>query len=382
MSLTPKKLILAGFAIVLLIGIPLMFFLLKQQKNTANPTASTTLSLTASTTTVNVGDTFNLDLNVDPGGVNQVSFLKLVLNYDTTKLATLDAGFSVNPWTLADGTQFTPSILQGPTYDAGTITVTISTGQDPKDAIQKLTKIATFSFQAIGATETTPTQVSFATSTQVLSIGATNQYSQNILANTNPASITINQAQPTPTPTPVITPTPTLTPSATTASPTPTIAISPNAPTCTSLTLDQTNQGTAPYTLAFTVAGSSSTSTISKATFDFGDGQTQDVTQNGGIGSNTVSIVLAHTYTVPGTYPASATLTDASGNVSSVTNCSQTITITQGTSTANTASPSGTLIAQVSPSPLPPSGPNNSIIMIGVIGIILAIIGASLLFAL
>jgi len=385
-SFTPKKLILAGFVLVLLIGIPVMFFLLKQQKNTTNVAAATVLSLSAPPAAVNVGDPVNFDINVNPGGINKVSFLKLVLNYDPTKLATIDAGFAVNSWTIANGTQFTPSILQGPTYDDGTVTITVSTGQAPEDAIQGLTntKIGTITFKAIATTDTTPTQVSFATTTQLLSIGASDQFSQNVLSNTTPASVSINAAQVIPTAIPtVVTPTPTVTPSTTaSSSPTPTVTVSANAPTCSSLTLDKIAQGVAPYTLAFTVTGNSANSTISKVTFNFGDSITQDVTQSGGIGSSSVSAVLTHIYNVPGTFTATAVLTDTNGNLSSTANCTQIVTISQGTLTTSVATPTATQIAQVSPSPLPPTGPNNTIITVGAIGIILSVVGVFLLFAL
>jgi len=390
--LTPKKLILAGFAVVLLIAIPLMFFLLKQQKNvTTTATAATVVSLSPSSSTVNTGDLVNLDINVDPRGVNKVSFIKLVLNYDATKLATLDAGFTVSSWTLADGTQFTPSILQGPTYDSGTITVTVSTGQSPQDAIQKLTKIGTLSLTAIGATQTTSTQVTFASSTQVLSIGSSDQFSQNILASTDPANVTINEVQAVPTVTPsAVTPmptssviaTPSPTPIVSALSPTPSVTVNANSPVCAAMALDKPTQGIVPYIVNFTVTGSSSASTISKVSFNFGDGLTQDVTQSGGIGGNSVNVVLAHTYSLAGTYNATAILTDALGNLSSTANCSQTITVSQNALSTAVASPTATQIAQVSPSPLPPTGPNNTVIAIGGIGLMLTIIGAFLLLAL
>jgi hypothetical protein len=75
------------------------------------------------------------------------------------------------------------------------------------------------------------------------------------------------------------------------------------APTCQSLTLSGATNGTAPYSLTFTATGTSSASTISKVTFNFGDSAIQDVPQSGGPSS--VSVQASHTYNSAGTFVTS-----------------------------------------------------------------------------
>ena len=385
-----KKILLTSFILILLLAIPITVYLVQQQQKTqSSAVAATTLTLSPASQTTTVGNTISFDVNVDPS-TNLVSFVKLSILYDATKLAKSDAGLVVSSWKGADGATFTPTILQGPTYGTGTISVTISIGVSPQNAIQKPTKIATVSFNAIGATDTAPTQITFDNQTQVRSLGSSDQFSENVLSTTNPASVNIlavNSPTPTPTATPTPTPTPTATPTTTptstptatptttpTPTPTPTTTTQQTSsdPVCSSLTLDRSTTGTAPYSVNLTLTGSSLSSTISKATFNFGDGQSLDVNQAGGIGTNSVSILQSHVYQIAGTFTATGTLTNANGNVSSG-GCSIVIT-------ANTPGASPTVIVQ-NPSPLPSTGPSE-IVTIGAIGAVLAIAGAILLFAL
>jgi hypothetical protein len=319
-------------------------------------------------------------------GSNQVSFVKLIINYDATKLATSAAGATICPTkpqdALCPNVVAFPSILQGPIYGPGTISVTLSIGGSPQNIVQAATKIATLSFQALATTDPGTTQITIDSKQgQVLSIASTDQFNENVLSSVSPANITITAAVATPTPTaePTATPTPTPTPTPTaapTAAPTAVPTASPNAqaPVCQSLTLSGPTSGTAPYSLTFTTTGTSSASTISKVTYNFGDSAIQDVPQSGNPSS--VSVQTSHTYNSGGTFIASSTLTDALGNVSSATTtCTQTITVN--------ATPTATVIAQATPKPtLPPTGPDGKILAIGTIGTILSVIGTLLFFAL
>lgn len=393
MSLSPKKLILLGFVVVLLVAIPLTVYLVQQQQKTktgAQP--ATTLKFIPSTTNAKVGDTINVDINVDPSNINQVTFLKVAVKYDPAKLSTSQTDVTINSWQTSSGSTFKPTVLAGPTVDntAGTITFTLSTGNTPQNVITAPTRVATVNFKALATTGSTPTQVSFgaAPQTDVRSLGTSDQYSEPVLSSAPP--IAINIADLTASPTPSITPSvsPTVTPSATpTVSPSPTAVVTaaPEAPVCSSLTLDRSATGTAPYAITFTVNGSSTVSNITKVTFDFGDGQNQDLTQTGGIGTQTVSAVTSHTYSTAGNYTATATLTDSNGNASVATNCTQAITISDaGTVTATptvaiTAQP--TLEASATPT-LAPTGPGNTVITVGALGAILSVLGLVILFAL
>jgi hypothetical protein len=367
-----KKILLIGFLVVLLIAIPVTVFLVQQQQKTkSSAVAATTISLLpALQDPINVNDNVDLDVQVNPATAtttNLVSLVKFTIMYDNTKLATAGAGFVPNT------TTGLPTVLRGPTYGEGTISITFSAGGDANKVIQKTTSLGTITFKAVAMTEAAPTQITFGNDTQVLSLGSTDQFNENVLAVANPAVLTIiGTATPTATPTPTVTPTPTQ-------------AI---VPTCTNLTADITS-GAIPLNTNLTVTGASSNSTISKVTFNFGDGQSQDITASGGIGTNSISVLQSHSYTTAGTFNATATLTDANNAVS--TNCSLSITAGNGGTTTTTTTTGTTTvvtaptavptpaIAQVSP--LPPSGPAD-LIKIGSLGAVIAIIGAVLLFAL
>ena len=362
-----KKLLLFGFIVVLLIAIPLTVYLVQQQQKTKSGAApATTLGFNPASKTIGVNDTVNLDVMMNPA-TNQVSFIKLIINYDETKLATAAAGSTVCPTrpndALCPNIAAFPSVLQGPIYGPGTISVTLSIGGSPQNIVQTATRIATLSFQAIASTDPGTTQITIdQPQSQVLSIASTDQFNENVLSTVSPATITITAAVSSPTPTPTPTPEPT-------ASPTP----NAQAPVCESLTLSGAATGTAPYSLTFTATGSSSASTISKVTFNFGDSAVLDEPQSGGPSS--VSVQSSHTYNSGGTFVASASLTDVLGNVSDTANCTQTITVN--------AAPTSTAIAQATPAPpLPVVGPDARILAIGTIGTILSVLGILLFFAL
>lgn len=369
-----KKILLIGFIIVLLVAIPVTVFLVQQQQKTKSAAQAATIIsiLPASQAPIGVGDVVTLNVQVNPANVNMVSLVKFTIKYDETKIATEGAGFVLNTTT----NHLTP--IQGPTYGAGTISMTLSAGGNPQAVIQQATDIGTITFRALATTDAAPTRITFGTDTQVLSLGTVDQFNENVLSSANPAVLTIIGGTPT-TPTVTAGPTPT-------TGPTPTA----NAPVCSSLVADPTS-GTAPLTTNLTVTGSSNNSTINKVTFTFGDGQSQDITSAGGIGTNSVSVLQSHVYNTAGTFNATAVLTDATDAVSSTANCSVTITVNATGSAIQqppaqqaivvTSTPTPTPVVIQQPSPLPPTGPTQ-IVQIGTIGAIAIIIGALLLFAL
>src|SRR6266568_985552 len=278
MNLNGKKLFLIGFIVVLLVGIPLTIFILQQQTNTQqHAQASTNLAFSpdssaASPIQKNVGDSIPVDVSIDPGK-NLVSFVKLEIQYDPTVLATASAGaFKAN-------TTAFPSVLEGPVYSPGKIAVTLSVGPDPTKAIQQKVTAATITFTALkGTPPGTPTLVSFTSSTQVLSIGSSDQASENVLSSATPATIVIGGSSTipsgTPTPTTIISGAPTQIPSAAptsipsnaptaipTVTPIPTSPITSGTPsnntppTCSTLTADRATTGTAPYAITLTANG-------------------------------------------------------------------------------------------------------------------------------
>ena len=375
-----KKFLFIGIIVVLLAAIPLTVYFLQQNQETRSRAqkATTLYFATPGTTTAaasvqkNMGESVPLDIIVDPG-TNQVSFIKMSISYDPTKLSLNQTnGIKQNDVSF-------PSVLEGPTFTDGNVSITLSIGADPTKVAQSPTKVATLTFTAKDTTGTTPTQVKFMDGqTQVLSIAQSDQPSENVLASTKPISVTIQPSQ-----------------STTPAGPT----VANQAPTCTSLSIDRTSSGPAPLSLTFTANGRDSDGTISKATFNFGDGPVQDMTQSGGIGTNTVSIPAAHTYNNPGTYQASAILTDNVGAVSN-SGCTQTITVTAATTTGNNppAAASQVPAAQPTATPVPvavytsapavptptikASGPGGTVVAGGVVAAIVSIVGAIMFFAL
>lgn len=375
-----KKIIVIALIALVLIGIPITIYLLQQQQEVrSRAQAASTLGFTPSSTPsspiqAKVDDVIDLKLNVDPSS-NLVSFVRLEIQYDSSKLATASGTGGTDAFE-PNKIAF-PTINEGPVYEDGKILVTLSVGSDPTKAIQTPTEIGTLHLRALAGTDT-PTQVIYGTQTQVLSIGSTDQASENVLSSSTPAVIDIV------TPTTVETPTPTVTEEPTpTDTPTPTLTEGGNAPVCTSLTADVTS-GTAPLTVNFTAVGSSPNGTINKASFDFGDNTTEDVTD--GLETASISAKIAHIYSSGGTFKASVDLTDDSGATIDSAACIQTISVAGPTATltaALTDTPTPTVAGADTPTPTIASpGPGATIIGLGAFFSVLSVIGAILFFAL
>lgn len=380
-----KRFLALGFIIVLLAAIPFTIFLLqRQQQSRSGAVKATSITFTPSSQSTTVGGNVSFDIMINPG-TNQVSFVKLSLQYDATKLGAASASGTCSESLCANASAF-PATLEGPVYSTGTTVVTLSVGADPTRVIQAPTKVGTVTFKALAPTNGTPTQITFGTDTQVLSIASADQPSENVLSTTSPAAVTIDAGAITPTvaasPTPTVVAVASTTPSPTTAT--------NQIPTCTSLTTDRTPSGASPFSVAFTANGSDTDGTISKVTFNFGDGPINDVTVGGGIGTNAVSVQQSHTYNNAGTFTATSTMTDDKGGVSTTTTCTQTVTVTAAVPTvAPTAVPTAiptavpTQVAVVTQPPaLPPTGPGDTMLLIGGLGAILTVVGGLLFFVL
>ena len=385
--LSGKKLLLLGFIVVLLVIIPLTVYLVGQQQKTRIGAApATSITFVPPSRSVTVGQPVNFEIWVDPGS-NQISFVKLVIDYDQAKLQAGASALTPN------ASAFEPA-LQDPTYTPGNISVTLSVGANPNRIIQTRTRVASLVLQALSETAGTPTRIAFdtgANQTQVLSIASADQFNENVLLLSSliPAEVTIAQAAGTPSPSP------SASPASGGTSP------ANKLPVCTGFSLDRASSGKAPYSIAFTATGNDTDGTISKVTFDFGDSPVVDETQGGGIGTNQASVQKSHTYNNPSTYTATAVFTDNDGALSSISaKCTETIKITSSTGVdggvstiATVASPTSTPAATVSETPipaistttkggLPPVGPEDKIISLGAIGAILSVLGVLLLLAL
>ncbi len=404
MNMGGKKLFLIGFLVILLVGIPLTIYLIQQNTETQIRAEKSTIltfmpdSTTAAPIQKSVGDSIPLDISVDPGK-NLVTYLKLEIQYDPEVLATDSAApFQAN-------TTAFPLVLEGPIYTPGKIAVTLSIGPDVTKAIQAKVKAATVTFKALKDTPPgTPTQVTYGISpkTQVLSMGSNDQYSEDVLSSAAPAVIAIGggvvPTQDIPTGSPMPTtemptqaPLDTPIPQPTTAPPiayptdvpyaTPTTVMptggpgGPNTnPICNSLVTDRAVNGSAPFSLTFTANGSDTDGTISKVTMNYGDGQQNDVTASGGIGTAAVNVQSSHTYNNPGTYQASAIITDSAGGISAPSeNCRQVITVSASASAQRPATQTG------NPGGIAATGSFENSIAIGAT-VLMLIIGGGLMF--
>ncbi|HUQ85704.1 MAG TPA: dockerin type I domain-containing protein [Candidatus Limnocylindrales bacterium] len=232
-----KKLLLGGILALFLIGIPAVVFLSQQQQETrSRATASTTLSFSPTSTSTsaipkNIGETVSLDVMLTPGN-NRPSFVRLEIAYDYTKLQPASSPFTIN-------TAAFPGTPDGPIVRNNTVLISVNVGSDPNNAITQVTKVGTIHFIALSPTNSVPSVVSFGSQSQILSIAAGDQASENVLSTTTPAYIAVLSA-PTATPT-TIPPTATPTPIPPTPPP-PTATPTPIPPTPTTQACGGTNQ--------------------------------------------------------------------------------------------------------------------------------------------
>jgi hypothetical protein len=164
-------------------------------------------------------------------GTNQVSVVQLEINYDATKF-----GASGATPIFQQNTAVLPVTLEGPIYSSGKVLISMSIGSDYTKAITTTSKVGTLTLQSLSTT-TTPTSISFGSLSKILSIGGSDQASENVLSATSPAYVSIAAPSPTAAPTNTPTPIPTNTPTPLpTNSPTPTRTPTPlptNTPTPT-----------------------------------------------------------------------------------------------------------------------------------------------------
>ncbi|MDE2590124.1 MAG: hypothetical protein KGL95_10740 [Patescibacteria group bacterium] len=384
-----KNLLLIGFLLVILFTIPITLYLVSNQTNNrGNASAATQMNFIPSTKTVNVGDSFTLDINLNPGQgtqSNNVAFVDLVITIPNN--LTFNKTSDNNNTGIKLGTVNGASIiaLTDPKITCATQTciMKMSLGMPPNNTVKVAQPIATLYLSAASATDPNSqgAEVSF-TGSQALSIANGDKPRDNILAQAQSAFITVNGAG-TPTPTdsggggggtPTDTPTPTTSGGGGGGG-----GGGSNAPVCSSLTADNTSATSAPATITYTAAGNSANSTIAKVSFNFGDGNVQDVTTGGGIGTNAVSVQLAHLYATTGTFTASATLTDGSG-ATSTSSCSQTVTI-GGQSGGSTPGVTTTPVP-TSTGSIPSTGPGETIMAVGLAGAAVMLVGGLFLFGL
>lgn len=367
-----KKLLLLGFGLVLLIGLPLTIFILQNQTQPVTKAAPVTKFSFNAPAQVSVGQAFDVPLVVDPGGTNQVSFVKFAFTYDPAKLDK-----AATPVTIDTALY---SILEAPAVTCTdalcTVTATISVGNNQNAIIKTTATIATIHFIAKANTETgAPTQLAFVSGqNQALSTNLTaDQAAENVFLSGIPASIVIGASGTaggsTPTDTPTLSPTDT--PAIAAATPTGvsgttgTGGTTSLAVSCDSFTADK-NSGTSPLIVTFTTVGSSTNDSITTIALNYGDSAVDQIASGSGIGTGNINNQTSHTYSANGVYTATATLTTAGGATNDPSACKQTITV-------GTASASPTALVQGNK--LPPTGPGQTILLIGLAGMALSILG-------
>jgi hypothetical protein len=216
-----KKALVFGALILVFVAIPVTIYTaLQVQETRTQAEKATTLTLTPATQTAKIDQQVNLDVNINPG-INQVDFVKLVINFDPTIFDSQSTSFTLDPNTTFQYTADTA-------VSNGQIIITLDVGSNPTDTVRSAQKIGTLSL-LVGVQNNTQEPELLAGDTQVIfnealieirSIGSTDTYQENVLSSTQPATITI-LADPTPT----LSPEPSISPEVTPS-------VSPTPPVC------------------------------------------------------------------------------------------------------------------------------------------------------
>lgn len=181
-----RKIFAFFIAIFIIVGLVITIFLVQRvQEIRSRAEKATVLSLSPPNQSVEKGERAPLEVKIDPG-VNQVSFIKFIVKFDSNKLTLTKDDFSLNQ-------SANLQIVQTPAQGNGELTVTLSVGPDPTKIIQSPTTLGVLNFlvKDVGGISGS-TQITFdETKTQVRSIGEIDVFTENVLLSTIPATITI-----------------------------------------------------------------------------------------------------------------------------------------------------------------------------------------------
>lgn len=400
MNIFKNKYFLLGNLAFLLIVIPVVLFFVKNQTSTRGSAApTTTLSFIDPTITADQCDSTKTSRLVLNPGQNVVNRVALALKWDATKF---DVVFTPNK------TAF-PDIAKDAVYppEGGSMTITLAIGADVTKAISTTTDVGTVLIKPKAPTTKVDLEVD-PVNTKIFSLSGQDGAAENVFnpGGSQPLQVAIiakscTDATVTPTVTgtppvaqngvtPTVTTVPTITSGVTpttvptvAATATPTSGVANQSPTCLNLSTSNSS-GSAPLSITLTASGRDNDGTISKATFNFGDGTQQDVTT--GLGTASVSAQLAHTYNSGGNFTSTSVFTDNSGAVS--TTCSQVIAVSGAIATIPPTATPTTEIGSISPTDTPTAtptitNPGGVSVTFGLIGgIVLAIIAGIFLLAL
>ncbi len=378
MNIFKNKYFLLGNLAFLLLAIPVVLFIVKNQTSTRGSAApTTTLSFISPSLTVDQCDQAKTSRLVLNPGENIVSTVQLALKWDKTK-------FDIN---FAPNTTAFPQTLKGPEQTSTGMTITLNIGADVTKAISTTTDVGIITLKPIAPTNGTVITLDIDTDgTKVYSLAQQDGITENVFnaAGSSPLQVSItpktcgDSATTTTSPTPTVTVAPTVTVTPTTAvtlTPTPTTAASNQSPVCLNLSAS-VSSGSAPLSVTFTATGRDTNGTISKATFNFGNGAQQDVIS--GLGTASVSAQLNYTYNSGGNFASTVVFTDNNGAVSAT--CTQQIAVTGAFATLPpTATPTLAPIVTDPPTPTPTIADSGSLTTtVGIIGGVILIIFAGI----
>lgn len=187
-----KKRILIAIALTAFLILPVTLLLISRQQTVSTQASSgTSLSFTPESneeqpieTTTNKD--LSLDLMVEPGEGNLISFVKFVIEYDPTYVTVADNAFVTN-------SENFPEVLEEITIEDGTVTGSISVGSDVTKAVSTPTKIGTLTFVPKKETVDTPTVITYTADSQVLSVGEEDDPDASVLSNTGAAFVTVGK---------------------------------------------------------------------------------------------------------------------------------------------------------------------------------------------
>lgn len=327
-----KKALLVIAFILILAAIPVTILLVQQRQEIRQQAApATTMFLEPSAPTVDVGQTFTLDVVIDTQNLNNVGAAEINLTYNPLYLeaVSLQVG-SFLPYVLVDGT-------------VGNGTASITVGVNPQDPSQAngatgRGTAAVLTLRALQSTGGTPTVVQFASTSQIAGSNEEDR-GTNVLIGTQPAQVTVSggtTASPTPSPG-TASPTPQPSPTPGSASP---------SPSTTQITAP--TNGATVTTRRPTISGTSAASasvTVSINTSPITSGTTTASTL--GVWSYAPTADLAN-----GTYTVTATADDGVNSPQTVTSTfTVSVNGTGGTGTASPSPSASTSTTTASPSP-------------------------------
>ncbi len=189
--LTKRSVVVAGLFILGLVVLPVTVFVFQQRQETrsqADRTVVLSYEPTSDTSTplqIPAGTTFTLDVFVDPGA-SAVSYIKAEMLYDATKFE-LAGGFIPNQEVFSQ-------VVEAPTPTAGKVITTLSIGSDLSKAVKTKTKVGTIALKALSNVPANGTaNITFGPETEALAVSSNSSFNENVIANTQPATIKFNQ---------------------------------------------------------------------------------------------------------------------------------------------------------------------------------------------